>query len=196
VLFLHKKIFKLKSDALFLCVISNMVHVMNKEYLPLVDARGRVYGQALRSECHGNPKMIHPVVHLHVFNSKQRLFLQKRSPNKDLFPGFWDTSVGGHIGINENAEQALQREAKEELGIDAGQARFLYSYLMCNTYESEYVYTYLIYWDKKFSINDYEISEARFFSRRQIEKKLGISFFTPNFEEEFKRLCDAGIFNE
>ncbi len=167
---------------------------MNDEYLPLVDAAGRPVGGALRSQCHGNPSLIHPVVHLHVCNSAHKLFLQKRADQKDLFPGFWDTAVGGHVGFSEEIKDALQREAREELGIDAGAAKFLYSYVMRNKFESEFVYTYLLSWNTKLRINREEISEGKFFTKTEITKKLGTGFFTPNFEQEWSMLRSSGAF--
>ena len=40
------------------------------EKFPLVDENGVVIGSATRGECHDGSKLLHPVVHLHVFNSK------------------------------------------------------------------------------------------------------------------------------
>jgi isopentenyldiphosphate isomerase len=42
------------------------------------------------------------VVHLHVFNSRGELYLQKRPEWKDIQPGKWDTAVGGHIDLGES----------------------------------------------------------------------------------------------
>lgn len=39
--------------------------------------------------------LLHPVVHLHLFNSRGELYLQKRPEWKDIQPGRWDTAVGG-----------------------------------------------------------------------------------------------------
>ncbi len=167
---------------------------MNDEYLPLVDAEGTPIGKVLRSRCHGNPELIHPVVHLHVYDTAHRLFLQKRAPDKDLFPDYWDTSVGGHVSLGEEIKTALLREAKEELDIDAGAARFLYSYLMRNRYETEFVSTFLLAWDAEIHINRQELSEGRFFSAGEIKEKLGTGIFTPNFEQEWAHLCANGIF--
>ena len=90
---------------------------MNKdnkdEMLPLVDENGIIIGAATRGECHNGSKILHPVVHLHVFNSNGELYLQKRPEWKDIQPGKWDTSVGGHIDLGENVEMALKREVKE-----------------------------------------------------------------------------------
>ena len=88
-----------------------------EEYFPLVDETGAVIGKATRRECHSGSFLLHPVVHLHVFDNKGRLYLQKRALNKDIQPGKWDTSVGGHMDPGETVEQALFREAGEELGL-------------------------------------------------------------------------------
>ena len=42
----------------------------NQELLPLVDEEGNVIGSATRGQCHDGSKLLHPVVHLHVFDSK------------------------------------------------------------------------------------------------------------------------------
>ena len=107
------------------------------EMFQLVDRNGRPNGEASRGECHGNPRLIHLVVHLHLFDPLGRLFLQKRSTSKDTNPGLWDTSVGGHVAAGEDVMAALVREAREELGIDAVGASFLYSYLNEGDFESE-----------------------------------------------------------
>lgn len=92
---------------------------MSKEYLDIIDESGRIIGQATRAECHTNSSLAHRTVHVLVFNSRGELFLQKRSINKDIQPGKWDTSVGGHLNLGETFHQAVQREIKEELGINA-----------------------------------------------------------------------------
>ena len=71
---------------------------MNSEELfPIVDEAGNVTGSATRRECHGGSMLLHPVVHLHVNMPGAGLYLQKRSCDKDIQPGKWDTSVGGHV---------------------------------------------------------------------------------------------------
>ena len=46
-----------------------------EEMFPIVDEQGNITGAATRGECHNGSKLLHPVVHLHVFNSKGELYL-------------------------------------------------------------------------------------------------------------------------
>ena len=102
----------------------------SEELFPLVDEQGNVIGSATRRECHSGTMLLHPVVHLHVFNHAGELYLQKRSMNKDIQPGRWDTSVGGHVDYGESVEDALRREASEELGLHGIEPRLLYRYVL------------------------------------------------------------------
>ena len=65
-----------------------------EEVFPIVDEEGNVVGKASRKECHDGSKLLHPVVHLHVFDKDGRLYLQRRPDWKDIQPGKWDTAVG------------------------------------------------------------------------------------------------------
>lgn len=88
----------------------------HEELLEVVNYKGEVIGILPRSHIHGNPSLVHRVVHVLVFNSKGELLLQKRSLTRDVAPGKWDTSVGGHINPGEDPLEAARREMKEELG--------------------------------------------------------------------------------
>ena len=99
------------------------------EVFPLVNEAGEVIGKATRQECHSGSKLPHPVVHLHIFNQKGDLFLQKRSLSKDIQPGKWDTAVGGHVDYGETIEEALRREVREELGVTDLTPQFVQRYV-------------------------------------------------------------------
>ncbi|GET25353.1 NUDIX domain-containing protein [Prolixibacter sp. NT017] len=160
----------------------------DEEWLPVVDEEGKVIGKAPRSACHNGQKILHPVVHLHVFNPKGHIYLQKRPEDKLVQPGKWDTAVGGHISFGESVETALKREAYEEIGLTDFQARPMASYKWETDVEAELVYSYTSYDYKKIRLHSDEVTEGKFWSRSQIEKNLGKDVFTPNFEFEFKMM--------
>jgi len=165
----------------------------NYEWVDLLDDRGRTVGKATRKEVHGNPALLHAVVHLHIFDQKGRIFLQKRAVTKDLYPDYWDTAVGGHIASGERLEYALMRETQEEIGIVPETAKMLFRYIMRNAHESELVHTFRMTSEGPFKLNPEEISEGRFWTIFEIQKFIGKKVFTPNFEQEFKMLQQNNI---
>ena len=82
------------------------------EQFPVVDEMGNILGAISRGHAHDGSKILHPVVHLHLFNSKGELYLQHRPAWKDIQPDKWDTACGGHVDLGESVEQALHREVK------------------------------------------------------------------------------------
>ncbi len=159
-----------------------------EEWFDLVDEKGKIIGKAPRSAVHGDPNLLHPVIHLHIFNKQGHLYLQKRALNKDVQPGKWDTSVGGHVDSGEDVLTALKREAREELGVEVQNYQPLYQYIMRNNYESELVHTFRMTANGPFKINTDEILFGKFWRIAEIEKNLGKDIFTPNFEQEFELL--------
>lgn len=160
------------------------------EMLPLVDEQGHVTGQATRGECHNGSHLLHPVVHLHVFNPQGQLYLQHRPAWKDVQPNRWDTAVGGHVDLNETPQQALLREAREELGLSKFKAIPLWQYVHTNAIEAEWVSSYYTVLPEGSTITPSEETDGgRFWNWQEIEQKLAEQdIFTPNFTEEFKRM--------
>jgi len=163
------------------------------EFFPLVDEDGVVTGKATRSECHSGTFWLHPVVHLHVFNSQGELYLQKRSETKDIQPGKWDTSVGGHVDYGEETLHALTREVYEELGIKDFIPIFMFRYVFTSMQEKELVNSFYTIYDGVLTPDPIEISEGRFWSIAEIRANLGKDVFTPNFENELAMLADKGF---
>lgn len=159
-----------------------------KEMLPLVDEEGNITGAATRGECHGGTMWLHPVVHLHVMNPQGELYLQKRPEWKDIQPGKWDTSVGGHIDLGESVEMALKREMKEELDIDEATPERIKHYVFESSRERELIFVYKTVYEGKINPTE-ELDGGRFWSIDEIRENLGKGVFTPNFESEFTQIA-------
>jgi isopentenyldiphosphate isomerase len=159
----------------------------NQEMFPIVDEEGHIIDAATRGECHGGSMKLHPVVHLHVFNSRGELYLQKRPQWKDIQPGKWDTAVGGHVALGENVEMALRREVQEELGITKYEPELLTHYVFESDRERELVFAYRTVYDGEIHPSD-ELDGGKFHTIAEIRSMMYRGVLTPNFEQEFKRL--------
>ena len=156
----------------------------NQEMFPLVDEQGNITGAATRGECHNGSKLLHPVIHLHVFNSKGELYMQKRPEWKDIQPGKWDTSVGGHVDLGESVEMALKRE---ELGITDFTPETVMHYVFESAREKELVFVHKTIYDGEILPSD-ELDGGRFWTIEEIKENLGKGIFTPNFEGEIDKV--------
>lgn len=158
-----------------------------RELFPIVDPDGNVLGSISRGEAHDGRRTLHPVVHLHLFNSRGELYLQRRPMWKDIQPGKWDTACGGHVDYGETPTQALLREVREELGVTAFVPRQLCKYVYESKTECELVYVNTTVYDGPVIPSAEELDGGRFWTREEIEENIGKQVFTPNFESEYLR---------
>ncbi len=165
-----------------------------QEILPIVDSEGTVIGKATRSECHSGSMLLHPVVHLHVFDPEGRLYLQKRPEWKDIQPGKWDTAVGGHMDYGEELADALRREAGEELGLKDFTPRLIDRYVFESAREKELVHVFITISAAAPEPSE-ELDGGRFWTIAEIEANLGKGIFTPNFESEYARCKLASLYS-
>lgn len=92
------------------------------EFFDVLDESGNITGRIKeRSLVHEDGDW-HRTVHIWVVRKTKRGFdvlLQKRSEDKDSFPGCYDISSAGHVDAGEGYLETAQREIFEELGIEA-----------------------------------------------------------------------------
>ncbi len=158
------------------------------EMLPIIRENGVVYARAARVNCHNGSMLLHPVVHLHILNRFDQLYLQKRSMKKDLLPGYWDTAVGGHVAYGEYIREALFRESGEELKFTEYNPVYLGNYVFQSNTERELVSIFAAVGNFTPQPDLDEVSEGRYWSMEEIEENMGKSVFTPNFEGEFRKI--------
>ena len=90
------------------------------ELFDVIDSKGNPAGQIVSREKAHAEGIPHRTAHIWIIRKKEgrvQILLQKRSQNKDSFPGKFDTSSAGHIQAGDEPLESALRELKEELGI-------------------------------------------------------------------------------
>ncbi|RLG94519.1 NUDIX hydrolase [Candidatus Bathyarchaeota archaeon] len=165
-----------------------MVRRLNtKEYFYVVDEDDNVIGAASREECHSNAKLIHRSVYIFLVNSRGEILIQRRSVNKDLYPGFYTASATGHVNYGEDYDIAAKRELREELRVDAPLRR-LCKVKSFSDVEREISMIYVCRYDGPIRFDRNEIDEVVFMSIDNIERSLktGDKKFAYGFKVAFK----------
>lgn len=160
------------------------------EMFPVVEENGTVIGRATREYCHGGSRLLHPVVHLHLIDREERIYLQKRSMKKDIQPGKWDTAVGGHVIYGERIIEALHRESFEELALTDYNPIYIGSYVYDTGRDMEFVNIFAAVGHFQTVPDHDEVDEGKWLTVQEIEKMARRGRLTPNFRSEFFNIKD------
>jgi len=143
---------------------------MSPEVFDVVNDRDHIVGKRFRGDVH-RLGLMHRAVHVLVLNSKGHLYLQKRSHQKDTFPGAWDSSASGHVGTGENYDRTAVRELHEEIGVIAKRApQRLFKVEARAETGQEFVWVYTLQHDGPFRINPAEVEFAAFFRVEDVDR--------------------------
>ncbi|OYT46293.1 NUDIX domain-containing protein [Candidatus Bathyarchaeota archaeon] len=164
------------------------------EYFYVVDEDDRVVGKATREECHSSKRLIHRSVYVFLLDSEGRLFLQKRSAKKDLYPGYYTGSATGHVEYGETYEEAARRELKEELGIDGVPLKMICKFKCFSEIEREISALYVCRYDGQVRLDREEIEEGAFFSIEDVKRAIqkGEKPFAKGFKLAFQEFLKHG----
>ena len=132
------------------------------------------------------------LVHVCLFNSRGEMLIQRRSENKDRYPGCWDVSAGGFVSSGEDSRQAVLREAKEELGLELEDADF--RFLLCEPFSYVLDDFYLAFSDtaaEDMHFQQEEVSELKWAGREEVFQMLSNGRFVDYDAELMKKIFDA-----
>ena len=92
------------------------------EIVALVDRSGAVVGRADRSVVR-RENLMHAATAVLVRDPRGRIYVHRRSPDKDWAPSHHDAAAGGVLTYGEDPAAAAARELAEELGVSGAELR-------------------------------------------------------------------------
>jgi 8-oxo-dGTP pyrophosphatase MutT (NUDIX family) len=158
-----------------------------EEVVTIVDENNRPVGAAPRWKMRAE-RLVHRAAYILVFDSSDRLFLQKRTPTKDVYPGCYDVAAGGVVLQEESYEQSARRELAEELGISNVEIRRHFDFYYADEHSRLWGRVYSCRFDGPMVLQPEEIESGAF---RDIAEVLDMSTrepFTPDGLAVLKRV--------
>lgn len=143
---------------------------MHNEYLAVVDDLDRIIDRRQRRDIHACG-LRHRAVHILVFNDQGQLFLQKRSMQKDLNKGLWDTSAAGHVDDGESYDSCAPRELSEELGVTA-ELQAMFKLEATPELGMEFIQVYRCRHNGPFEIAKEEIDEGAWLTESEVTARV------------------------
>lgn len=142
------------------------------ENVILVDENDCPLGVMEKLESH-QKALLHRAVSVFVFNSNNKLLLQKRALSKYHSPGLWTNTACTHPFPNEQNEAAAIRRLHEEMGITVNHVtelfHFIYKEPLGNGLtEHELDHVFLCYSDDEPILNTDEVSEYNYVTLHEV----------------------------
>ena len=159
--------------------------LINEEYFDVLNECGEFTNKiATREECHKQGLWLRAVYGF-IFNKKGDVLLPKRAKTRKLWPDLWDITAGGHVLAGEFGEQALQREIKEELGLDVETNEIKYlvgstsTNIQGNIINNHFNECYIVTKDvdiSKIKLQKEEVSDIKWFTKQEIFDRINNDF--------------------
>lgn len=161
------------------------------ELVDLVDLQNQIIGLATRREVR-KKNLLHRGVGILCWNSRGEIYVHRRTPTKDVFPGMYDMFVGGVVGKGETYLDAARREIREELGILGPAPENLFHHLYQGPLNRSWVAVYEVTWDGPIVHQKAEVDWGAFLTLDALLAKLEEWEFVPDGLEIFQRFLQAG----
>ena len=157
------------------------------ELVDLYDETRLPLGKTAERSAPRAPGEYRMVVHVCVFDCRGRLLIQRRAPEKFIWPDLWDVSVGGGVDAGETSRRGAEREFREELGypLDLSGLRPSLTVNFDGGFDDFYILTKDLD-PEELTLQAGEVRAVRWASREEVLDMLGQGTFIP-YPESFLR---------
>ncbi len=185
-----------------ICILSVFelvrVHIIRsklvlEEWWPIVSEQGKIIGsiQHLTSLA-DKKKYMHPIVRV-ILVDKGMIFMQKRSAEDLISPGFWDTAISNHVRVGETIEQCIDRTTEERYNLKGIKYMYLSNYISETPKEHQYAFLFVSCQLTEINPNPTFIELTKWWNQQQIEENMDKGIFTENFKIEYDLLQRSGL---
>lgn len=144
----------------------------NLEKMDIVDENDKIIGEASKKDIYSKGLKYYRIVKGIIKASTGKILLPKRSKYKYVYPECYDISLSGHVDKGESYEEALQREMKEELGIESAEYKEV-CYLTPKQLNANYfIKLFIINYDGQIKVDKKEVESANFVEINQLYKMM------------------------
>ena len=150
-----------------------------EEIVTIVDEKNNVTGSALRSVMRAKG-LTHRATYILVFNSKGEFYVQKRTPEKDVYPGYYDVAAGGVVMAGETYDESASRELKEEMGIQGVPLTRLFDFYHQDTSNRVWGRAYSCEYNGEIILQKEEVESGEFCSLETIRNASNHASYTPD----------------
>ena len=128
-----------------------------------------------------------------IINNKKEILITKRNKNKKKHPSLWEIP-GGHILTGETSEQGLEREIKEEIGLNIDKVKkYLINSIIIKNKINDVWVCKLDVDINKINFIDNEVEDAKFVSiydYKKMHEKEELIRYESFSEDEYKKSID------
>ena len=129
----------------------------SKEIVLLVDKENNRIGSTTRKEMRKN-KLLHRSTYIYVQNSLGNLYVQMRTPTKDVYPSHYDPATGGVVLFDDPSDEiSAKRELQEEIGINPVNLHFCFDYFYEKPDDSVWCSVFRTQWDGELILQPEEV---------------------------------------
>lgn len=167
---------------------------VSEETVALVDRVGVVVGSAARSVVRRD-NLLHAATAVLVRDGSGRIYVHRRSADKDWAPGFHDCAAGGVTQYGEPPEVSAARELAEELGITGALLRPLGTALYEDAGTRCFTHVFAVTWDGPVVHADHEVVWGAWMSLAELDELLADPGwdFVPDTRQMLTRLAMDGV---
>jgi isopentenyldiphosphate isomerase len=156
------------------------------ELMDVVDDHDRVVGQATRREVRRR-RLLHRFASVLCRDAAGRIYVHRRTDDKDVYPGMYDMTAGGVLAAGESYPEAARRELAEELGVTGPEPRFLFKHRYRGEENPSWSALYEVTWDGPVTLQASEIAWGDFLPEEELVARLEQWPFCPDALEIFRR---------